>query len=69
MDKSVLYKLRYKHPVIEGIGVLQHERCVWWLVFKQISLSPYSNHHTKLIDLFVHHVCPEVTDNVTTFEY
>lgn len=70
LDKSVLYQSRYKHPVIDVIGILEDERHVWWLVFLQISLSPYSSHHSKLIDLFKHHVCPELTaDDDTLYEY
>ena len=35
----------------------------FWLIS---SLSPYSSHNTKLIDWFVHHVCPGITDNDST---
>ena len=69
LDRSVLYQLRYKHPVIDGIGILQDERNVSWLAFIQISLSPYLSHHTKVTDLFEHHVCretPSGSDKIRT---
>ena len=55
LHKSALYQLRYKHPIIDGIDILQDERNVWWLTFIQISLSPYTSHHTKVTDLFKYH--------------
>ena len=73
LDKSIMYQLRYKHPIIDGIGILQDERNVWWLAFIQISLSPYLSHHTKVTDLFKHHACHETrsaSDEICTlFSY
>ena len=66
MDKSVLYFLRYKHPVVDAVGILQDEKCVWWLVFLQISLSSYLSHRTKVTDLLEQHRCPEINSSCET---
>ena len=49
---GVLYDLRSRHPTIDGVGLLNEEKTlIPWLVFIQISLSAYDEHHSKLSDL------------------
>ena len=71
MMSGCLYHLRYRHPVIDGIGVFETEgTSKRWLVFIQISLSTYANHGTKISDLFRFVKCPELkTPETTIFEY
>ena len=51
--------------------MFQDKESIWWLVFIQILLSPYSRHHSKLSDLLKNLVCSEskCNDTATLFEY
>ena len=52
MDIGASYSLKYTYPVIDGVGYLKYNDKVS-LVFVQISLSNYSNHDSKLTNLFI----------------
>ena len=52
MSKGVLYKLRSRHPTIDGVGLLKDEANVDWLVFIQISIKPYKLHSSKISKIF-----------------
>lgn len=59
MPIGMVYHLTYTYPVIDGVGYLKalgSENLS--LVFIQVSISPYTQHKTKLIDLF-DHAAPE----------
>ena len=47
-----LIQFKVHLPVIDGVGYLKYDDKVS-LVFVQISLSNYSNHDSKLTDLFI----------------
>ena len=52
VSTSVLYKLRYAHPAIDGVGFLTETSTnKVWLVFIQVSLSSYQHHNSKLKDI------------------
>ena len=42
MEAGVLYHLRHRHPVIDAVGILK----------RQVSMSKYSNHSSKIQDLY-----------------
>jgi len=71
MNKGVLYHLQYRHPVIDGVGLLEMEGKIEpWLVFIQVSLSSYTNHRSKMPDLFQRVMCPELkSSDKTIFSY
>ena len=54
----MLYHLRYKHPVIDTVGVLKRQdKRKYHLVFIQISMSTYSS---KIEDLYAKIDCKEL---------
>lgn len=46
--KSILYQLRFGHPVIDGVRLLADQYNKHFLVFFQVSLSKYSDHGSKV---------------------
>ena len=63
---GILFHLRYKHPVIDGVGYLQENSGkIVSLVMIQVSLSPYKTHRSKLEDLFTKPTCPELKQQQT----
>ena len=48
ITKNILYQLRSDHPIIDGIEFITNELGDYWLVFIQVSVSPYSNHDPNL---------------------
>jgi len=57
MKLNTLYRLRYGHSVIDGIGLLSTGIAgEEWLVFVQVSIQAYSEHSSKLTQLFTNYV-------------
>ena len=68
--KSVLFQLRFGHPVIDGVGLLFDQQNKCFLVFIQVSLSTYSDHKSKVYDLFKYKSnSPELKKHPNLFEY
>ena len=61
MTSGVLYHLRYKHPVIDGVGIMERGKTKKkWLVMIQVSLSSYKSHRSKISDIAKYLPCPEL---------
>ena len=71
LERGVLYHLRYKHPVIDAVGVLKRrDKRKHHLVFIQVSLSRYSGHSSKIQNLYHHIDCSELKLNFSSlFQY
>ena len=68
--KSVLFQLRFGHPVIDGVGLLPDQQNKYFLLFIQVSLSKYSDHKSKVNDLFKYKSnSPELSKHPNLFEY
>ena len=50
LSLGTLYHLKYTYPIIDGVGYLEVDGHPS-LVFVQVSLTPYTNHSTKIKDL------------------
>jgi len=72
MTSGVLYHLRYQHPVIDAVGVMEKgSKKKQWLVMIQVSLSPYAAHRSKIGDLLRYVQCQELShsDHDTFLKY
>lgn len=72
MTSGILYRLRYKHPAIDAIRVMEKDRKKkQWLVLIQVSLSPYAVHRSKIGNLLKYTQCPELncSDHNTILNY
>ena len=68
MEAGVLYHLRHRHPVIDAVGILKRQdKKKYHLVFIQISMSKYSNHSSKIEDLFGTIDCKELKTSSFAF--
>ena len=52
LKPSVFYELKRAHPIVDFVGHLIDKYGSTWLVFIQILLQPYQQHHTKLGNMF-----------------
>ena len=66
LKQCVLYEMRAFYPIFDGIGYLKDEHDKLWLVFIQVSLSPYEKHRS-LCDLF--HYTTHVYSNYSLYTY
>ena len=70
LTKGVIYQLRFGHPVIDGVGLLQDENEKCYLVFIQASISHYRDHKAKVHDLFKNKTSlPELQHHDTLFNH
>ena len=73
LSTSILFRLRYGHPAIDGVGLLVDQHGKYHLVFVQVSRSPYADHKSKVMDLFKPKSCysnpPELSQHKTFIQY
>ena len=52
MNEGILYHLRDKHPVIDAVGIFKEKASrKEWLLMVQVSLSSYTRHKSKAVNL------------------
>ena len=68
--KSILYQLRFGHPVVDAVGLLPDQHNKYFLVFIQVFLSKYSDHKSKVHDIFKYKTnSSELLDHKNFFDY
>ena len=64
MEYGVLYHSRYKHPIVDAVGILKRiDKIKYHLVFIQISMSKYYSHSSKIEDLYESVDCMELKNH------